>query len=455
MASPPPNNPQDVEFYNDGASCEAAESYCCGSFHPVHLGDVFQDRYEIIRKLGNGSFATVWLAVDRHFDRPENHSSRPTSDGHKSFQATSKYVALKVEASGREASQELDILRVLASKAENSPDAENIVGLTDSFIHEGPNGKHHCLVSIPMGPSVASSMNQPPDYVTRFPLDQARNILRSVLKGLRFLHSHGVVHGDLQSGNFLFPIKGLCDVSLESLRQQESSPRVHQLWKGSDSLDGRVPKYLVEAEPISGDLVSMISDRVGICDFGGAFLAEQAPRSIVTPVALRAPETILHESVGPAIDIWSFGCLLFEYLVGAPLFEIPPLPSGVDDIIDDDQLIQFSDILGPLPPGLLEKWQHRDQYYLEDGQRRSSATNPIDNYMNQQYGLPGADSSQAVVEPPTPLDSLEIMFREQKPSEIGDDEEAVILSLLRQILRYDPNERPSAVDLLEHVWFKE
>jgi hypothetical protein len=32
-----------------------------GGFHPVILGDVVHERYRVIRKLGYGSYATVWL----------------------------------------------------------------------------------------------------------------------------------------------------------------------------------------------------------------------------------------------------------------------------------------------------------------------------------------------------------------------------------------------------------
>lgn len=44
---------------------EPVESYSRRKFHPVKIGDILQaDRYQykIIRKLGHGSFSTVWLA---------------------------------------------------------------------------------------------------------------------------------------------------------------------------------------------------------------------------------------------------------------------------------------------------------------------------------------------------------------------------------------------------------
>ena len=38
--------------------------YCAQSFLSVAIGDVFDERYEIIAKLGFGSNSTVWLAKD-------------------------------------------------------------------------------------------------------------------------------------------------------------------------------------------------------------------------------------------------------------------------------------------------------------------------------------------------------------------------------------------------------
>lgn len=65
--TPPPHNPTSEKafrFHELGTPCEWAESYHPSGFHPVHFGDVLNDRYEVIRKLGHGSFGTVWLAWD-------------------------------------------------------------------------------------------------------------------------------------------------------------------------------------------------------------------------------------------------------------------------------------------------------------------------------------------------------------------------------------------------------
>lgn len=60
-------NPFDAgcRFEVTGVPCEWGETYRPGGLHPIELGDVLDnDRYCIIRKIGYGSFSTVWLAVD-------------------------------------------------------------------------------------------------------------------------------------------------------------------------------------------------------------------------------------------------------------------------------------------------------------------------------------------------------------------------------------------------------
>ena len=52
------------QFVRVPGNTEWIEDYVVGGYHPVHLGDVFKKRYRILRKLGNGRFATVWLAKD-------------------------------------------------------------------------------------------------------------------------------------------------------------------------------------------------------------------------------------------------------------------------------------------------------------------------------------------------------------------------------------------------------
>lgn len=49
---------------SDEEEQEDAKDYCKGGYHPVRIGNVFQGRYHVIRKLGWGHFSTVWLCMD-------------------------------------------------------------------------------------------------------------------------------------------------------------------------------------------------------------------------------------------------------------------------------------------------------------------------------------------------------------------------------------------------------
>jgi len=43
---------------------ELTESYSNFRLYPVRVNDIYAERYKVVRKLGYGSFATVWLAND-------------------------------------------------------------------------------------------------------------------------------------------------------------------------------------------------------------------------------------------------------------------------------------------------------------------------------------------------------------------------------------------------------
>lgn len=43
---------------------EDSRDYVFGGYYPVRLGEVFNGRYHVIRKVGWGHFSTVWLCWD-------------------------------------------------------------------------------------------------------------------------------------------------------------------------------------------------------------------------------------------------------------------------------------------------------------------------------------------------------------------------------------------------------
>lgn len=242
---------------------------------------------------------------------------------------------------------------------------------------------------------------------------------------------------------------------------------------------------------------------VKLADLGASFLERHHPpaSAVVTPVALRAPESILRNArvpLGKGIDMWAFGCLVFELVTGRAMFvgleALDGCHEASDEGINDEHLIQLSEVLGPLPAELASHWRRRDRYYDADGRwleatiKRGGAGD--DGYgMDNHDGVDGEDlvaldddgddgddghDGQAQAEeaiPDSPIDDdmgecsdfwlanmreflpLEDRLRDLKPEAMDDAEMDEVARLLRCILEYDASKRPSAEAILAHPWF--
>jgi serine/threonine-protein kinase SRPK3 len=126
--------PQLMYQWQEGV--EDLEGYRPDGYHPTCIGDQYLDgRYEVVHKLGYGSYSTVWLAKD-HLE--------------------TRYVALKILiAAAFEKSSESKILRVLSSGKPDHQGRAYVSSLLDEFVIKGPNGRHLCIVSEAAGCSVA------------------------------------------------------------------------------------------------------------------------------------------------------------------------------------------------------------------------------------------------------------------------------------------------------------
>ncbi|KAF9775308.1 hypothetical protein IL306_006588 [Fusarium sp. DS 682] len=296
-----------------------------------------------------------------------------------------------------------------------------------------------------MGPSVNSMVYELPQFKPRkygmkirYPPQMAKRILKQSLQGLAFLHKNGVAHGDFQPGNILFAVESIDTYDEASLRQEENvetksiSPLVERL---DGKQDKWAPRYLCLAQPLAPYASVSENLRVKLSDMGGAYFLDDPPKKPITPLGLRAPELVLKGEVDKSLDIWSFGCLVFELVTGQPLFCIPNYNNKIEE--DDNHILELQAKLGPLPDQLYRQWETSSQYYTKDRK-----------LYNCQLGGVGEGEEPLMLEQTSMGEAFDLTS-----PELDSEEAEKVKKLIRRILQYDPSERPLPEDILCDPWF--
>lgn len=210
------NGSDSGEDYTDDED-EGEDGYRPGGYHPVKVGEVYNQRYVVIKKLGWGHFSTVWMVKDRKAAASN---------------AREQFFALKVQKSAEHyteaAMDEVELLdcihkerkkskQLLESGGKKDNDgvtadaiveySQYVATLHDSFFHTGPNGRHMCMVFSMLGNNLLSVIKA---YNYRgIPIPVVKNMIRGVCKGLDFLHRKcQIIHTDLKPENVLLHFDG-------------------------------------------------------------------------------------------------------------------------------------------------------------------------------------------------------------------------------------------------------
>jgi serine/threonine protein kinase len=243
-----------------------------------------------------------------------------------------------------------------------------------------------------------------------------------------------------------------------------------------------------------------------------AFFIESPPPNPQTPINLRSPELLFLHHVSPAQDIWAFGCLVYSLLTNQPLFNL--FDMGSREYLDDDHIIQMIAALGPLPASLKRVWPRYGKYFDKNdvqmvfeldwapslGSGADEKTENDHHVEEDGSAIPNDEweeqDSERLLDPPsirdTPIQDLyptlievytfnnsefdpsgdadtldmapptqptqpplrERWLRDHRRLDMRPEEADAVASLLEQILRYEPSERPSTAELLRHPWIE-
>nr|XP_025147799.1 SRSF protein kinase 2 isoform X2 [Bubalus bubalis] len=185
LPDPTPPEPEEEILGSDDEEQEDPADYCKGGYHPVKIGDLFNGRYHVIRKLGWGHFSTVWLCWDMQGKR---------------------FVAMKVVKSAQHytetALDEIKLLKCVRESDPSDPNKDMVVQLIDDFKISGMNGIHVCMVFEVLGHHLLKWIIK--SNYQGLPVRCVKSIIRQVLQGLDYLHSKcKIIHTDIKPENIL------------------------------------------------------------------------------------------------------------------------------------------------------------------------------------------------------------------------------------------------------------
>ncbi|KAK2773824.1 protein kinase domain-containing protein [Colletotrichum kahawae] len=408
----------DYRFYWETEDEERPQHYVPGSYHPVEIGDTFSNgRYTMVHKLGHGGYSTVWLARDNSQDQ---------------------FVALKImvpeqqsQSEVQEYGIEIDLLHEINQMTTEHPGKSMLMSCLDSFSHNGPNGTHLCVVSLPRRISVGQSRHESQGS-GKFKLQVARAMAAQMIIVLSFLHANGVVHGDFTPNNILLAPPDLSGMTTDELYRKYGEPfKAMTERRDGKPIPRGVPPYIVP-EIWFGDRsmeLELCNAKLTLTDLGEAWRPALRSRyQLNIPDKYCAPEANFAQEenvpLGFPSDVWSLGVGIFE-LFGGSLFEASSDP--------DDMLEDMINALGKPPQRWWDIWEAKEDFFSGTEEWDENGHSP--------------QITHVLLE-----ERLRIWVERHQRGRMTTEEREDLHELVKQIVQWEPEDRPTADELLRSGW---
>lgn len=253
---------------------EELPKYKAEHYYPAKLGQIFNQRYKIIGKLGYGAASTVWLCRD--------------------LQKHDCWVALKIYINASKVHRELPVYQHINSIQSSHPGKNHVRELFSHFEIEGPHGKHICLVHKPLGLTLDELKDEMEAKVVS--KEVLIELFRYVLQGLEFLHEEAkVIHTDLQPHNMFLGVHN------------------NKIFEEFEYGERRCPaprKELADRTIYISRPMRVTSGLVQISDLSEARFGDSENTDVVMPDVYRAPEVILGMNWSYPVDIWGLAMVV-------------------------------------------------------------------------------------------------------------------------------------------------
>ncbi|KAL4938853.1 hypothetical protein BDV06DRAFT_231493 [Aspergillus oleicola] len=276
----------------------------------------------------------------------------------------------------------------------------------DSFQISTTEGDFQCLVHPPLGISLYDFRNHLRAKV--LPEKMVKLTLVHLLLALDYLHTEaGIIHTDIQEKNIMMAIEDT-SILTDFEEEEKSNPS---------------PRKIVGARVIYASRQLRNTKQHGrpiLCDFGQARFGSNTYTGDIQPYIYRAPEVVLRMPWNEKVDIWNVGVLTWDLFQQGHLFYARDSDKRSSD---GHHLAEMIAIMGPPPKEMTQNSTYATDYFDCDGNWRGT----IDI-------------------PPASLEKLE--------RNLDGDEQQPFLRFLRKMLKWKPEERESARELLEDPWLR-
>ena len=284
-------------------------------------------------------------------------------------------VALKIiRNEARFHTQAKEEIKILTKLLENDPDDKfNVVHMYENFMFRN----HPCIVFELLSLNLFELMKK--NSFKGFSLSLIRRFAFSIVKCLYALSKYDIIHCDLKPENIL-------------LKQQHRSG-------------------------------------IKVIDFGSSCFSNKRVHTYIQSRYYRSPEVILCGKYGPAIDMWSLGCILSELFSGRPL---------LDGENEGDQLACMIGLINTPPPSFLNKCKTTKVRQFFD-----SAGNPVycARYVQGQYRPEACRSTGG-----------RIRFQPGARVLLPTCKDMEFVDFVKHCLVWDPADRMTPLQALSHPW---
>jgi serine/threonine-protein kinase SRPK3 len=347
-----------------------------------------QNKYIILKKLGYGSYASVWLCynIDESIYYAVKISNK---DDYKAcLKETNTYNQIK------------------------KFNCEYIMSLKQTFDVKENDDLYHCEVMELMGDSLYNHVK----YNGSLKLQTLINITKQILIAVDNLHKNNIIHGDLKPENILLTNKSnntnmfIKNLNIEKIIKNKTLMKEHKSRdKILDEIKKQINKIDINLEYLSSNnnnesdndsellsdicsedsvstayTLSSTSDEesnlsnkssfiennnsnlsIKLTDMGCCVMTEQKRKKQIQTCYYMSPEILLRLPYDKSSDMWALACTLYEIFTGKILFD----PDDYDGNEDRYHLYLITKSLGSIPGDIINASRYKDILFTNDCKR--------------------------------------------------------------------------------------